>query len=120
MPMTHSRAYIKVDGALLETMPGPKWKLGGSKRTPVVGNRVLGYSEMTEPGELECELVLTQGMSLAALKDITDATLTIEADTGQTYVGRNAFVTDALEVTSGDGGKVALKFACDPLEEMGV
>jgi hypothetical protein len=119
--MTHSRVYIKLDGALLESLPGPKWKLGGNKRTPVVGNnKLIGYSEATEPGEVECEVPITEGMSLAQLKDITDATLTLELDTGQTYVGRNAFVTDALEVTSGADGKLALKFACDPLEEMGV
>jgi len=117
--MVHSRAYIKVNGALLETLPGPKLKLGGSMRTPVVGNKVIGYTEQTEPAELECEVALTQGMSLAQLKDITDATLTYEADTGQTYVVRNAFVTASIDLTASEG-KVALKFAGDPAEEMGV
>lgn len=94
MPMTHSRAQIKVNGGLLETLPGPKLKLGGNKRSPVVGNRgLIGYSEATEPAELDCEIALTPGTSLAQLRDITDATLTYEADTGQTYVVRNAFVT---------------------------
>jgi hypothetical protein len=119
--MTHSRAYIKVNGALLETLPGAKLKLGGDKRAPVVGNRgLIGYSETTEPAELDCEIALTAGTSLAALRDIVDATLTYEADTGQTYVVRNAFVTEAIEVSAGDGGKVMLKFAGDPAEEMGV
>lgn len=121
MPMTHSRAYIKVNGALLSTLPGPKMGMGGNKRTPVMGDsKVLGYSETTEAGTLECAVPLTEGMSLAQLKDITDATLTYEADTGQTYVSRNAFVTDVLEVTAGDSGSVTLKFAGDPWEEMGV
>lgn len=121
MPMTHSRAYVKVNGALLETLPGAKLKLGGNKRAPVLGTRgVIGYSEVTEAAELECEIALTAGTSLAQLKDITDATVTYEADTGQTYVMRNAFVTEAIEVSAGDGGKVAVKFAGDPAEEMGV
>ncbi|HEY9105221.1 MAG TPA: phage tail tube protein [Roseateles sp.] len=121
MAMTHSRVYIKVDGALIESQPGPKWKLGGSKRTPTLSNnKLVGYSETPEPGDLECEVAITAGMSLAQLKDITDATLTLELDTGQTYVGRNAFVTEVIEVTSGEGGKASLKFACDPFEEMGV
>lgn len=119
MPMVHSRAYIKVDGALLTTLPGPKLKLGGDKRTPVVGNKVIGYTEQTEPAELECEVALTEGMSLAELKGIVDATVTYEADTGQTYVIRNAFVTDTIDLTASEG-KVALKFAGDPAEEMGV
>lgn len=121
MPMTHSRAQIKVNGGLLETLPGLKLKLGGNKRSPVVGNRgLIGYSEATEPAELDCEIALTPGTSLAQLRDITDATLTYEADTGQTYVVRNAFVTEAIEVSAGDGGKVALKFSGDPAQEMGV
>lgn len=119
--MRHSKAFIKVDGNLLATMPGPKLKLGGNKRTPVLGdNSVLGYSETVDPSMLECEISLGQGMSLAALSKISNATVTYEADTGQTYVVRNAFVTETLEVSGGDGGKVALKFAGDPAEEMGV
>jgi hypothetical protein len=121
MAMTHSRAFIKADGKLLETLPKPKLGLGGQKREPVIGdNGVLGYKEAIEPGTVECQISLKQGTSLAELKRITDATITYEADTGQTYVIRHAFVTDTLMVTAGDGGVVDVKFAGDPAEEMGV
>jgi len=121
MGMTHSKAYIKVDGALLSTMPGAKLDLGGTMREPVIGdNKVHGYKATIKPATLECELSLGQGYSLAQLQNITDATVTYEADTGQTYVVRHAFVTDTLSVQAGDGGKVALKFSGDPAEEMGV
>lgn len=121
MGMTHSMAYIKTDGAMLNTMPGAKLDIGGKTRTPVIGgNSVLGYSEVIKPSTLECEISLSQGTSLAAIAKITGATVTYEADTGQTYVIRNAFVTETLSVTAGDGGKVAVKFSGDPAEEMGV
>lgn len=120
MAQRHSMAYIKVDGSLLATMPGAKLDLGGVTRTSVVGdNAVLGYAETPKPSMLECEISLGQGMSLAAMQNITDATLTYEADTGQTYVVRGAYVTETLGVTAGDGGKVTLKFEGQPAEEMG-
>lgn len=120
MAQRHSMAYIKVDGAMLPTMPGAKLDLGGVVRASVIGdNAILGFSETKKPSMLECEISLGAGMSLAALQGITDATITYEADTGQTYVVRSAFVTETLNVTAGEGGKVALKFEGQPAEEMG-
>lgn len=121
MGMTHSRAYIKTDSALLATMPGAKLDMGGVERAPVVGgNAMLGYSETIKPGMLTCEIALQQGVSLAVLQKIKAATITYEADTGQTYVIRNAYCAKTLTVTAGEGGKVALEFVGDPAEEMGV
>lgn len=119
MGVRHSKAWIKVNGAMLETMPGAKLNLGGNKRDPVVGsNKVLGYSETLEPSRIEAEISLGQGMSLAQIKDITDATTTYEADTGQTYVQRNGFVAETLEVTADAGGKVRVVIVGDPAEEL--
>lgn len=119
MSQTHSIAYIKVDGTLLRTLPGAKIDLGGKKRDPVVGaSSVHGWAETVVPATLECEISLTQGYSLGQIKDITGATITYEADTGQTYVIRDAFVTETLQVNGGEGGKVPVKFAGNPAEEM--
>lgn len=115
----HSVAYIKADGAMLQTLPGAKLDLGGRERTPVMGSgSIHGYSETTKPAVLTCEVSLMQGTSLSALRDITNATVTYEADTGQTYVVRNAFVAKTLTVTEGEGGKVTLEFQGEPAEEM--
>lgn len=119
MSMRHSMAYIKVDGDLLPTMPSPSVDLGGVERAPVVGNNsVHGYSETVKPAMMECEISLGAGMSLARLQKITGATVIYEADTGQTYVIRDAFCTETLKVTGGADGKVALKFSGQPAEEM--
>lgn len=121
MGMVHSKAWIKAGGALLETLPGAKLDLGGNERAPVVGNHsVHGYSETVKPAVLTCEISLTQGYSLEQLRNLVDATVTYEADTGQTYVMRGAFVSKTLSVSAGDGGKVALEFSGDPAQEMGV
>ncbi len=119
MSQTLSIAYIKVDGDLMRTLPGAKIKLGGKKREPVVGaSSVHGFAETIEPSMVECEISVVPGYSVARLQAITGATVTFEADTGQTWVVRDAFCTETLEVTGGEGGKVALKFAGQPAEEM--
>lgn len=116
---THSIAYIKVNGELLRTLPGAKLDLGGKVRASVVGaSAVHGYSETIKPAMLECEISLTEGYSLEQLRNITDATVTYEADTGQSYVVREAFTTETLNVSAGEGGKVALKMEGQPAEEM--
>ena len=116
----HSMAYITVSGVgLLATLPGAKLDLGGVERAPVVGEHtILGYSEKLKPAMLECEISLGQGMSLAALQAMTGATVTYEADTGQRYMVRDAFTTDTLSVSSGEGGKVALKMQGQPAQEI--
>lgn len=119
MSMTHSIAYIKVNGGLLRTLPGAKITLGGVKREPVVGaSSVHGFAETIEPAMMECEISLTQGFSLEEIRNITNATVTYEADTGQTWVIHGAFCTETLQVNAGEGGKVPVKFAGQPAEEM--
>lgn len=115
------KAYIKADGDLLETMPGAKIGLGGDNRKVVKGNNaILGYSAEPVEGTLECEIAVGPQTSLAKLAGLKDVTITFEADTGQTWVIKNAFLTEPPVATDGDGGKVPLKFAGQPAEEMGV
>lgn len=113
------KAYIKIDGDLLETNSGAKIDLGGTVRTSVVGNNsVHGFSESIKESSLECEISVGPETSLDALRNIEDATITFEADTGQTWIIRNAWLTEPPAVGDGEGGKVALKFAGPPAEEM--
>lgn len=115
---TFSIAYIKVDGELLRSLPGAKLDLGGKVRSSVVGaSEVHGYSEAIKPAALECEISLVEGASLEKLRNITNATITFEADTGQTWIVRGAFTTETLNITAGEGGKVALKMEGQPAEE---
>jgi len=115
------QAWIKVDGAALESMPGAKIDIGGTERTAVIGgNAVLGFSGKPKQSIVECEIAVGKGTSLAAFRDMTDVTITFECDTGQTYVVRSAWQCNTPTATDGDGGKVPLKFEGPPAEEMGV
>lgn len=113
------KAYIKVNGQLLESMPGASIDIGGVERKPVVGNNsVLGYSESPRPAMVECEIAVGQNTSLTDLAKAVDATITFECDTGQTYIVREGFLTEPPKATDGEGGKVPLKYAGQPAEEM--
>jgi hypothetical protein len=115
------KAYIKANGDLLESMPGASIDIGGVTRKVVKGNNtILGYSEEPKESTVECEIAVGPATSLKKLAALADVTITFECDTGQTYVCKNAFLTETPKASDGDGGKVPLKFAGMPAEEMGV
>jgi len=113
------KAFIKTNGALLETLPGAKINLGGIKRTPVKGaNSVHGYSEEIETGKVECEISVSKDTKLIDYGKMSNVSITFECDTGQTFVIKNAFLTDPPEATAQEGGKVPLKFEGDPADQV--
>lgn len=121
MTMRLGKAYIKTDGDLLETMPGASIDLGGVNRKVVKGNnKILGHCEEPQEAMVECEIAIGPQTSLARINAMSDVTITFEADTGQTWVVKNAFLTAPCKATDGEGGKVPVKFAGQPAEEMGV
>src|SRR3546814_732515 len=113
-----SRATIRANGQVIETNKGASLDLGGGKRNPIVTGRKVGYAEETVPAMVECETSLASGMSLEAWRNLVDATIIFECDTGQSYVIRDAFITDAITLKDGDGGNVSLKFSGPGAEEV--
>lgn len=118
MPQLLGRAFIRSDGNTLRSNSGAKIDLGGIVRSPVVGNQVHGFSESIKEAMVECELSLAKGDSLEAYRHIAGAIITFECDTGQIYVVRDAWVVDPPVITEGEGGKIPLKFAGQPAEEV--
>jgi Phage tail tube protein len=118
MAQVIGRATIKADGKVLLSDKGAKINVGGVKRKTIEGDRVHGYAEETVAPFIECEVNLAKGDSLTALGKIVGATVTFEADTGQTWVLKDAWVEDPPEATGGDGGKVKLKFVGMSCQEM--
>lgn len=113
------KAIIKVDGKVLETLPGAKLDPGGMERTTVVGaNEVHGFSETPKQSKCECEISVGKATSLDELRKIEAATINFECDTGQIYVIRGAWLTNTPEMTASEGGKVPLTFEGPPAEEM--
>lgn len=110
--------YIRINGSLLRSKEGAKLNnVGGKEREEVVGHSVYGYTEKVVAPSIEATLADTKDLSLKALHDTTDATLTFETDTGKTYVLSHAWCTSAIALTAGQGD-VEVKFTGMNIEEM--
>jgi len=113
------KVIIKVDGRVLESMPGAKIDIGGDERTTVVGaNKVLGFSETPKPSRVECEVAVGKETRLAELRGWDNVTISAVCDTGQNYVGQGCWLTNTPNMSAGEGGRVPLVFEGGPLEEM--
>jgi len=110
------QSRIKVDGRVYDTEGKSTLELGGIARDAVEADFEAGhFTEKTVPGKIECSVLVTAGISLGELQAIDDATVTMEADTGQTYVIRHAYVSETVSVSE---GKAKLVFMGPPAEEM--
>lgn len=113
------KAFIKVNGELLESMPGAKLDVGGDERNTVTGgNKVLGFSAKPVPAVLECEVAFGEQTRLLDMNAWSGVTITFECDTRQVFLLRNAWLTKPPVVTAEDGGKVPLVFNGPPAEQV--
>lgn len=117
MSQVTGRCWLYVDGALLRSKAGAKLAgVGGLERTAVMGNQVYGYAEKVVAPTVEATLADTADLSLVALAQVTDATITFETDTGKTYIVRHAWCQSPPDLTEGEGD-VAVVFAGMSVEE---
>lgn len=117
MSQVTGRCFLYVDGALLRSKSGAKLTgIGAVERTAVIGNQVWGYAEKAIAPTVEATLADTADLSLVAISQITDATITFETDTGKTYIVRHAWCETAPDLTEGEGD-VSVKFAGVSVEE---
>ena len=72
------------------------------------------FMEQVKPSKVECAVLLTAGVSLVWLQSIADATVVVQADTGQVLTVRHAYVGDAI---AANGGKAKVTFMGPPAEE---
>lgn len=120
MGMRLGKAFIKVGGQLLESMPGAKLDIGGKERVAVVGaNNVHGFTEKVRPALMECEISVGKDTDLLQHEKWTAESVTFECDTGQVFVMRDAFSMEPPVMTADEGGgKVPVKFSGPPAEKV--
>jgi len=105
------RVRVSVSGNLLRSKSGAKLNIGGVERTPVDGDSgPHGFTEKTMVPFIECVISHTSDTDLEELKNMTDESITFETDTGKSYVLRNAWLENVIELAGGDG-EVSLKFS---------
>lgn len=111
------RAFVRINGDLLPTLEGAKINVGGMEREEVIGPTVLGFVEKPVAAVVECNIAHDSTTDLMALREITDATITFETDTGLTYMVAPAWITKPPELTAG-GAEVALEFKGPPATQL--
>ena len=114
--MKLGRAFIKMNGTLLESMPGAKLNPGGVKRNPVVSQTSVDFSEEFIQATIECEIPFGSDTKILDLNKFV-GNVTFECDTGQVFVVRNAFVTEPGDIAAKEG-TVPMKFAGMPADQV--
>jgi hypothetical protein len=108
---------ITIDGTRYSTSGESTMEIGGPTREPVTGDyEASAFKESTSPSKCEVTLLYKGGTSLSALRDIDDATVTLETDTGATWIMRNAYAADVISF--GQDGKAKVVFQGPPAEEV--
>lgn len=111
----HGRATLTYNGKRLKSKEGATLNLGGTSRTPEpLDDGTVGYFEATAAPELTCTVPLTADLAVQELRDLVNANLVFESDTGLSWVVRDAFTVDAVSV----GREVQLKFSGQPAEQL--
>lgn len=103
MPQVTGIVKVFLNGTLQRSKEGASLSIGGFERTAQVGHSVYGYSEKPAPSEIEFTLAHLADTDLEELRDLVDATVRFETDTGVNFTIRKAFVTAPPKVTGGEG-----------------
>ncbi len=111
------RVATTVKGKRLTSKEGATLKYSDFSREGVTGDAgVIGFAEKTEIPEITCVVAHTAETRLADFQAMKDETVSFDADTGTSYVLRNAWCADALELSKGE---VKLRFQGIKCEEVG-
>lgn len=105
-------------GVRIPIEKGAKIKLGGVKNNAVVFGRQVGRSQEYEASEITATTHLARGQRVKELYALGEGELQALCDTGQTYVFADAFLTERPEMTSGEGGKIEMKWMAGEPEEL--
>lgn len=114
--MAQATGIVKIftNGELQRVVEGASINLGGYKRTAVKGHAVYGFREEFMESVTKFKIAHMSDTDLIAMKDLTDATLRFECDSGITYLVTNAFTAECLELSDGN---VDVEMHGDPAEE---
>jgi glucose/arabinose dehydrogenase len=105
-------------GRRLDVEKGAKFKPGGTVSKPVVTGRKVDRAEEFQAGEVKATTTLKRGQRLSDVYTRQEGELVVLCDTGQTYSWPDAFLSELLEVTGGEGGKIELTWTVGEAEEL--
>ncbi|MDH4229961.1 MAG: phage tail tube protein [Nitrospirota bacterium] len=110
MSKRFGKAFVTVNGELLESLDGASIDLGGITRQAVVGNGYYGHAEAEKEATVACEIAISAATRPEDIHAATALTVVFRLDTGQTYVISGAVSADPPTITGGTPGKAGYKF----------
>ncbi|MDB5377112.1 MAG: hypothetical protein JWR00_1558 [Rubritepida sp.] len=105
-------------GKRIPVEKGAKAKPGGMKNSKVELATRVDRSESFEAGEVSCTTVLLRGQSFVGMYSTGGGELQVICDTGQSLIWSDAFLTELIEMTGGEGGKIELKWTVGVPQEL--
>lgn len=113
------RATIRVNGRFHDSLPGATIEPGGTQNTAQPGTWEIHRSEALIPAKVSASFPAKAGVSVQYYQGLTDVEVTFITDTGQTYILRDAFVTNIVSLQVGNsGGFFPVEFSSNPSEEL--
>lgn len=104
MSQITGRAFISINGARLKSRPGATLNLGGFNRETQNGDdSVHGYKEAVMQPSVSCTISHDKDVSLKELADAKDVSVTLETDTGRTYIMSPSWLTAPPELNTQEG-----------------
>lgn len=109
---------VKADGELYSAKGSWTYNLGKPKRDIVLGSdAVHGYKELPQEPFIEGVITDNEELSLEALVQLKEATVTLSLANGKVIVLRDAFFSGDGNVTT-EEGEIAAKFSGKSAEEV--
>jgi hypothetical protein len=105
-------------GQRIPVEKGAKVKIGGIQNNAVIFGRQVGRAQEFAASEITATTHLARGQRFKDLYAVGEGELQVICDTGQTYVWSDAFLTERPEMTSGEGGKIEMKWMAGEPEEL--
>lgn len=118
MPQLLGIVDVVWKGVKIPIEKGAKLKLGGIQNNAVIYGRQVGRAQEFVATEVSATTHLKRGQRFTDLYSVDEGELQVICDTGQTYVFTDAFLTERPEMTSGEGGKIEMKWAASAPEEL--
>lgn len=111
-------AYIKADGKQFPLRGSLTVSAAVIEREGISGqDGVHGYKEMPRVPFISCDISDGEDVSVPELMAMTNVTVTAELANGKTYVLRNAWVADAVEIDTVEG-QMTVKWEGESCDEV--
>nr|WP_294547677.1 phage tail tube protein [uncultured Rhodopila sp.] len=103
--------YVIWNGSKLTVEKGSSFQNGGLMQKAVINGQQVDAAQEMSVGKASVTMRLLRGDLLANVFVTGQYELQMQCDTGQTYVAPDAFITNMMNWSAGEGGKVKVEWA---------